>query len=42
MYSYKEQRFKTNFSPQKQGVIHYMRYVHDMSKLTLLLGLNLL
>ena len=37
-----ERLFKTNFSPQKQAIIHYKRYVFETSKLTLFLGLTLL
>ena len=31
LYSWKERLFKTNFSPQKQRVVHYERYVFKTS-----------
>ena len=33
--------FRINFSPQKQGVVHYMRYIFETSKFTLFLDLTL-
>ena len=40
IYSCNERLFKINFSPQKQGVVDYTRYVSETSKLTLFLSLT--
>ena len=31
-----------NFLPKKQIIIHYIRYIFEMSQFTLFIGLNLL
>ena len=34
IHLYNEWLFKTDFSPQKHGVVHYMRYVFEIMKFT--------